>query len=42
MSMIILEDLTKNLNKYDSQIYESVKKQISYDSVKSECILSLF
>jgi putative phage-type endonuclease len=42
MSMIILEDLTKNLSKYDSQIYESVKKQISYDSVKSECILSLF
>jgi putative phage-type endonuclease len=42
MSMIILEDLTKNLIKYDSKIYESVKKQISYDSVKSECILSLF
>lgn len=42
MSMIIIEDLTKNLSKYDSQIYESVKNQISYDSVKSECILSMF
>ena len=42
MSIILTEDLNKSLSKYDDKIYECVKINVSHDSLKSECIQSLF
>lgn len=41
MTMILTEDLEKSLMKYDDKIYECVKMDSSYDSLKSECIENL-
>ena len=41
MTMILTEDLEKIVKEDDDKIYECVKMNVSYDSLKSECILKL-
>ena len=41
MTMILTEDLEKIVKEDDDKIYECVKMNVSYDSLKSECIQKL-
>jgi putative phage-type endonuclease len=42
MTMILTEDLNKITSEFDDKIYETVKMNVSYDSLKDKCIENLF